>query len=72
MTLGLEIDDITSTPCRTFERIDDTLRTWIGFVGTNKGWCHRHRICNMWADLSRVLPHSRAGCLTLRLRPLVL
>lgn len=33
----VEIDDIVSTPCRTFERIDDTLRTWIGFIGTNKG-----------------------------------
>lgn len=32
-----ELDDIVSTPCRTHDRIDDTLRTWLSFLATNKG-----------------------------------
>lgn len=27
-----EIEDISSTPCRTHDRIDDTLRTWIALI----------------------------------------
>lgn len=27
-----ELDDVVSTPCRSHDRIDDTLRTWIALT----------------------------------------
>lgn len=38
LTLGsAELDDIASTPCRSHDRIDDTLRTWIGIITRHRG-----------------------------------
>ncbi|KAI9728406.1 MAG: hypothetical protein M1828_003806 [Chrysothrix sp. TS-e1954] len=31
-----ELDDIVSTPCRTNDRIDDTLRTWLSFITVHR------------------------------------
>ena len=32
-----ELDDVVATPCRSHDRIDDTLRTWLE-LGTRARW----------------------------------
>lgn len=53
--LGAELDDIVSTPCRTHDRIDDTLRTWLSFIATNKGTGPSLRDYAPTTELSRIL-----------------
>jgi len=37
LILDIELEDIVATPCRTNDRVDDTLRTWLDIATQYKG-----------------------------------
>lgn len=46
-----ELDDVVSTPCRSHDRIDDTLRTWVALTtGPKYRGNHAPAACDAPAD----------------------